>query len=84
MMGAKDLVRGEDTRGGATLQFKIGRNASGGNKIRISLAPDDTYSIELWHVKGTNVFQVGETVKGVYVDSLKRTLESLTGLRCSL
>ncbi len=73
-LGAKDLVASENA-----LHFKI-RGCKKGNKVRISLAADDTYSVELWHVKGTNIFQVGETVDGVYCDGLHQTLESLTGL----
>lgn len=79
MMGAKDLVATE-----TGLQFKIGRNSKGGNKIRIALRMDDTYAVEFWHVKGTNIFQVGETVEGVYADALHATLKNLTGLETRL
>lgn len=78
MMGASALVETE-----CGLQFKI-RGCREGNKVRISLRPDDTYAVELWHVKGTNVFQVGETTEMVYADSLHAVLESLTGLRTRL
>jgi hypothetical protein len=79
MMGAKDLV-GSDT----ALSFRIGRNSSGGNKVRISLRPDDTYNVELWHVRGTNIFQVGDTYQAVYADQLKGVLRTMTGLYTSL
>lgn len=74
MLGARDLLETENG-----LQFKI-RGSKVGNKIRIALRPDDTYAVEFWHVKGTNVFQVGETVELVHADSLHAVLKSLTGL----
>ncbi len=74
MLGARDLVAS-----GSALQFKI-RGCKAGNKIRIALRPDDTYAVELWHVKGTNVFQVGETVEQVHADNLHAVLANLTGL----
>lgn len=76
MLGAKDLVAMEKG-----LQFKIGRNSSGGNKIRVVLDEGlDLYNVELWHVRGTNIFQVGESVCGVHVEQLHTILESLTGM----
>jgi hypothetical protein len=74
MMGARDLVETDDG-----LQFGI-RGCRKGNKIRIALCPDDTYSVELWSVKGWDVSQIGETVELVHVESLHSVLESLTGL----
>ncbi len=78
MMGAKDLVASSDA-----LQFRI-RGSKLGNKIRITLAADDTYSVELWRVRGADVKQVGETVDGVYADSLHDVLAALTGLATTL
>jgi hypothetical protein len=74
LLGAHSLLAGPNS-----LQFGI-RGCKRGNKIRITLAPSDTYSVELWRVKGAEVAQVGETVEGVYVDSLHDVLENLTGL----
>ena len=79
MTGAKDFVVSE-----TALQFKLGRKSNGGNKVRIALRADDSYAVEFWHVKGTNIFQVGETVEGVQVADLRSVFTSLTGMDVAL
>jgi hypothetical protein len=43
--------------------------AGSGYQVRVSLAPDDTYSVERVFVRGTNVYPKGR-VDGVYADRL--------------
>lgn len=72
-LGAREFVSSETTTGGGALHFRVRRN----QKIRISLDPSDTYSVELWHCNGANIFQIGETVEGVYADSIGRVCLSV-------
>jgi hypothetical protein len=73
MVGAKQLVAEE-----RALRFRIMRNAKGITHVRIELASDDTYIVELLTVRGAKVRST--TVNGVYVDALHDTLERETGL----
>lgn len=79
MTGARDFVATE-----AGLQFRLPRTFNGGNKVRVLLRETDEYAVEFWHVKGTNIFQVGETIEGVQAAALRRVFTSITGLLCSL
>lgn len=84
MLGASALVAGDDTTSGdPMIQFKI-RGCKEGNKLRIIYRRAlDAYDVELWHVRGTNVFEVASTSL-VYADALHATIERLTGLRTRL
>lgn len=83
MLGASALVSSETTGGDPVLQFKI-RGCKEGNKLRITYRRAlDAYDVELWHVRGTNVFEVASTSL-VYADALHATIERLTGLRTRL
>lgn len=73
MLGARDVVASENA-----IQFRI-RGCKAGNKIRIELRPDDTYSVELWRVKGADT-SMPASVDGVHADRLHTVLSSLTGL----
>lgn len=74
MMGAKDLVAGNDA-----LYFRIGRNPKGVNKVSITLAAD-LYTVTAFKVdRYGNWTQKGQA-EGVYADQLHQVLESLTGL----
>lgn len=77
MLGARDLVAS-----GSALQFGI-RGCKRGNKIRITLRPDDTYSIELWKIRGADATQV-EEVGMVHADQLHDVLARMTGLSTRL
>lgn len=84
MTGARDFVACETTTGEPALQFRLPRKFNGGNKLRITLRASDEYAVEFWHVKGTNIFQVGETIEGVQASALRRVFTSITGLDCTL
>jgi len=78
MLGAKDLTRSRDS-----LSFRVGRNSKGVNVIKITLAPDDTYSIEAVSIRKLKLTIKGE-LEGVYADALRGALETLTGMRTRL
>lgn len=77
MLGAHGIVATE-----AGLQFSI-KGCKAGNKLVITLAADDTYTVELWKVRGADFHRIAGH-SGVYVDSLHLTIETLTGLRTRL
>lgn len=79
MVGAHTLVNEGDA-----LSFQIKARAQNGiKKIKIRLAPSDTYVVSFMTVRKGDVKVVSE-VEDVYVDSLKRVLETTTGLYFSL
>ena len=82
MLGTKMIVRHADR-----LVFSIGTGAKcNGRKINrctVILDADDTYTVEVGNLAGLNYKAIGER-SGVYVDSLHRVIESLTGMRTSL
>lgn len=65
------------------LSFRVGRNARGVNKVKVTLDPSDTYTVEVFRVRGTTVKVLG-SASGVYADSLVSSFESLTGLYLTL
>jgi hypothetical protein len=73
-IGARNLVGGE-----TFLQFGIGRNAKGVNKIRIELMPDDTYTVSFWFVRKAYLRLIAQETD-VYVDSLHDSIDRNTGL----
>lgn len=89
MMGAKNLLGGDNH-----LQFKVGKNAKGVTHITVTLDPSDTYTVKFDKVtpyrmdRRTGEMKGGvktlAEVEGVYVDSLKTTIEANTGLYLSL
>ena len=82
MLGTKMIVRHADR-----LVFSIGTGARcNGRKVNrctVILDANDTYTVEVGNLAGLNYKAVGE-MSGVYVDSLHRVIESLTGMRTSL
>jgi len=78
MIGAKQLVAGENF-----LMFKIGRNAKGVNKVKITLNSMDTYDVEFLSVRGVNCKLKSEE-RGIYNDMLRGAIERNTGLYTSL
>lgn len=75
MTGAKQFVGGE-----RSLQFSIGRGATNkANKVRVTLAADDTYTVEFFNLRGVNLKPCGE-VSGVYADRLQAVFTEATGL----
>jgi len=53
------------------------------NKIRITLTPLDTYTIEAFRVHGVSVKNRG-ICTDIYADQLRRTFTRLTGLETNL
>lgn len=68
--------------GGRTLILKF-PNKRGANNARITVAADDTYTVELTRVRGTTV-KTTLTEHGVYNDRLRGVLEQGTGLAWAL
>ena len=77
MMGAKNLLGSEDH-----LQFQI-RGSKKVNRIVVKLEPSDTYTVKFYTGSALKIRQVAE-VSDVYADSLRRVIESETGLYLSL
>jgi len=78
MTGAKNF-----TCDGPTAIFKIGRNASRANYVKITLNSMDLYDIEFVraNVKGLTVM---DEYSNIYNDQLRGLFERVTGLRTSL
>ena len=74
MTGAKDFVTLE-----SGVQFKIGKNATSANLIRIELTPADTYTLKIMRVRGTTVSTMAQ-YEDVYADSLGDLITTFTGL----
>ena len=82
MLGTKMIVRHSDR-----LVFSIGTgarcNGKRVNRCTVILDANDTYTVEVGNLAGLNYKTIGK-VSEVYVDSLHRVIESLTGFRTSL
>lgn len=80
MMGAKNLVGGADS-----LLFAI-KGSRKWNKIRVTLDPSDTYTVEFFKLGGAPMFDVKDqkSVSFVYNDQLRAVIEGETGLLLSL
>ena len=80
MIGASQIV---DLGNG--IHFSIPTSISARiRKIRITLAADDTYTVEGFTRKALSTGEPTFSHSGVYVDSVLRVIESETGLRTSL
>lgn len=78
MTGARGFVVSDDA-----LSFTIPKNKSRANKVRVTLMPNDTYTVEFF--KSTpRVFEALRTVEHVYADSLRSIFTAFTGLETSL
>ena len=76
MTGAKNFMFGE-----RELQFSIGRNASGANKVRISLQSDDTYTVTFYRIRKAGLkVDVMFECDGIYAENLQSYFEKVTGL----
>lgn len=78
MMGAKDMVGGEDF-----LQFRIGRNPKRISKIRITLTPADVYTVGFYRTRKSELVLIPES-HDVYCDMLHAIIEKETGLDLSI
>ena len=68
------------------LEFKInGRHPQHGmiNRLRVELAGDDTYTVTVYRFRKLDYRQI-DRKPGVFVESLRSTIETLTGLFVSL
>lgn len=75
MTGAHTFVGGE-----RFLLFALKRGAKDGiNKVRITLDPSDTYTVEFFRIRGVNVTTVSK-VSDVYCDQLQAVFTRATGL----
>jgi hypothetical protein len=81
MTGAKNFVGSADA-----LMFSIGGGAKNKiNKVRITLTPDDLYTVEFMKYSPSK-FTVTEIAKveGIYCDMLQETFTNYTGFFTSL
>lgn len=74
MTGAKDFVGGENF-----LMFRIGQNCHKINKVKITLMPNDTYTMEFFRIRGAN-FTVAATHEDVYAEDMLSIFERETGM----
>lgn len=65
-----------------SLRFDI-RGSVRGNRICVTLDASDTYTVELFKVRGMSSRLVAEN-SGVYNDGLRQVIEGMTGLALSL
>lgn len=78
MIGAKNIVAGPDF-----LQFRLGRNTSSWNALKIRLNGLDLYDLTFYQIRKLKVASK-KTIDNIYVDQLHETIESETGLCTSL
>lgn len=82
MTGAKDFLAIENG-----VQFNIGKNAKGVNKVIIKLTAQDLYDVEFGvvrRVKGVPTYKVLDKTEGAYCDMLKALFEKATGMYLTL
>ena len=85
MTGAKDFGHNPD----GSLQFRIGRNATSANRVKITLDRNDTYTVVFTKISfSKKTFETKEKVineiAGIYSPQLKTHFENVTGLYTSL
>lgn len=78
MVGGKNIVAHENT-----LSFTFGRNASKLTSVRITLDPNDTYTMTFMKKAKGELVVVNE-VDGVYAGMLKPIFERTTGMYLNL
>jgi hypothetical protein len=80
MTGAKNLVGSANA-----LSFRVTGNCGGRriNRVKISLMPNDTYSVQVFAARGLDLKLIGWNLD-IYVSQLRETFERLTGLYTSL
>lgn len=80
MTGAKNLTFNKEE---SSLSMKIGKNSAGVNHLKITLEPDDTYTLYFGRIRNLN-YKVIRTVKGVYAEALQNVFTEVTGMYTSL
>lgn len=84
MTGAKDFVALNETENQAGgVQFGIGKNAKGINKVVVRLTWMDTYEVDFLKIRKMEVKKIVEA-KDVYCDTLRPLFEDATGMYTSL
>lgn len=78
MTGSENFIGSENSIG-----FKLKRNSSGGNHMKITLDASDTYTITIRRITTRSIKIVHEE-SDVYCDQLVNRFESLTGMYTSL
>lgn len=81
MTGAKNLVYSQQQNN--YLSFKIGRNKSGANYIKIVLNSMDTYDMKFIKIFKDKMTTVAE-FENIYNDQLQEIFTDVTGLYTSL
>lgn len=77
MTGAKNILGGDNC-----LQFQI-PTSNKINRVRITLTPADTYTVEFFNVRGVN-YKLISITEDVYCDMLAGLFEMETGLATTL
>ena len=82
MIGANNFAFGtnQDQEIYVTFRFKVSKVA---NQVRITLNHSDTYTMEFFKIRGTNVKAI-EKISMVYCDQLIKFFENTTKLYLSL
>ena len=81
MIGLKHAMH---SNGGKTLILKFPNKAAGtANHVEITLAGDDTYTMDFKRTRGLKVKEV-KKLSGVYAEDMRKHFEKYTGLRLSL
>jgi hypothetical protein len=78
MTGAKSLIYDDNS-----LRFRIGRNKSKSNLVKIILTSQDLYDVEFGRAHGIK-YKVLDTVRGVGAENLTDVFTNYTGLFTSL
>lgn len=77
MLGAHGFVAQD-----SGVSFRIKARGKG-NLLNVTLDPSDTYSVELFKVRGVS-FKAVDSASGVYADSLVTVAEKMLGLYLSI
>jgi len=80
MTGANNFIK--DTKKNY-LSFRIGRNASKANYVRITLDPSDTYTVMFGRIHGDKLTELDE-YSMIYAEDLQRTFRDYTGFYTQL
>lgn len=78
MTGAKSFVAGE-----RDLTFRIGRNKSRANMVRITLDASDTYTVEFLRYQNFDITVISHH-SDIYADTLAKFIGSVFGMATSL
>jgi hypothetical protein len=80
MTGSKNFFYDNN---GHTIQMDLARNISGANRLRITLAANDTYRVQFFKVRKFEAVTVAK-FDDVYCDMLRDIFTKVTGLYTSL